>query len=142
MNNSHVQYKNESHKEFYKYCNALRCPLCNSQLDGGIYEKSASLYCSSFSDEYNLRVKSNKEVIFETVNHYYDSFRYEVTTNFLNNKYIISVNRFSLLVKPSITHTTRVHILSFKTNNKIVLFSSRIKEADLLEKIKKYSLFI
>jgi hypothetical protein len=41
-------------KEFKKFCNDLRCPLCGSQLDGNLNFKRADLYCVSDNQEFAI----------------------------------------------------------------------------------------
>jgi hypothetical protein len=124
-------------KSFIKYCNSLRCPLCNSQLDGKISKDGSSLYCVSNNLEYKCNIR-DMEVIWEQICFWYDQYGYYFYNYKSDDKWITVINRVNLDDHP----TKRKEELLFKFNAKIPkLFRLRIEEKDLLKKLKLYTVF-
>jgi hypothetical protein len=131
------------YKDFIKYCNTLRCPLCGSQLDGNISNKLAALYCVSNNSEYQLQLHSNEEDPFwEEINYYYSQFQYEITSVKLGAKdqYRTLINRLNMDAHPDHRYKTREKIFEF-TGKKLLFFRSRMEEKVFLKKLKTYTLF-
>lgn len=63
--------------KFKKFCYALRCPLCNSQLDGNIHPKKATLYCCQDNSEYKVHYYPRNEFPdMESITHYFSQYEY------------------------------------------------------------------
>ena len=71
----------ELEKEFIKFCNTLRCPLCSAQLDGGVSAKAANLYCRANPDEYKVNYFKNDPIFYKrTVRINFNATQYEILT--------------------------------------------------------------
>lgn len=136
-----ITYINNQHKEFVKFCNNLRCPLCNGQLDGNIHAKLARLYCVNDNSEYKTTWSPNKiEPDFELIIYTHAQYQYiiEYGTDWLNNKQTI-INRYNMDAHPSHRHKTKKEV--FKYSGRLLIFRKRMEEEIFLEKLKTYNLF-
>lgn len=136
-----IQYDNPSHKQFVRFCNTLRCPLCGSQLDGNIHAKKAQLYCVSDNNEYKATWLPGKtEPEYELITFNYPQYQYviEYGKDYWNNNQTI-INRYNLDVIPFHRASTRKEM--FKATGRFLFFRSRMEENVFLKKLKLYNVF-
>jgi hypothetical protein len=135
----------DSLKEFKRFLNSLRCPLCNSQLDGNITLREASLYCVGNNDEY--RGKWTPNSIFaqtETIKYYYSDFEYDITINQIGNQignqFVTRVIRYNADVSIKYKNSTRKELFEY-TGAKLGFFRKRMDQDVFLKKLKTYQVF-
>jgi len=136
-----IQYDNPQHKEFIKFCNTLRCPLCGSQLDGNLHAKRAQLYCVSDNAEYKVRwLPGQIEPDYEMIMFTYTQYQYEVTygKDYWGNP-ITVINRYNMDASPTHRLSTKKEV--FKVDSRVLFFRSRMEEEVFLKKLKLYNLF-
>lgn len=134
-------YVNEKHKEFAKFCNSLRCPLCGAQLDGLINRYKSDLYCVNDNREYKVTYQSGiDDPIDEQITYWYTQYEYIVRAQRWNNAFITTITRYnSEMVGYHKTNSAKV---VFKYNgDRIPFFRKRMDEDVFLEKLKTYQLF-
>lgn len=128
-------------REFRKFVNSLRCPLCNSQLDGNLHPKEAKLYCISNNDEYHGKwVPESDTPTFETIKYYYNQYQYDINVIKIMDQFKTSIDRYNLDVVPFYRNTTRKRIFDF-TGDRILFFRKRMEEDLFLKKVKTYNVF-
>jgi hypothetical protein len=124
--------------DFKKFCNALRCPLCNSQLDGNVHRAEAHLYCVENNSEYTAEYQSLLTIpIAETLSFWYTQYQYKIYTLLESDlqTYDITVNRFNLDTHPDKIYQTREMIINFQSK-KNTFFHKRMEESVFLNKLK------
>lgn len=132
----------DSHKEFIKFCNSLRCPLCQSQLDGSIFPVVANLYCVSDNKEYmcSWDSKSKTEPLKEIIRYWYPQYEYEIIIIRLDDGFETIINRYNRDAAEQYKNSTKK--VMFKSNGaRISFFRKRMEEKDFLNKLKTYSIF-
>jgi hypothetical protein len=137
-----AQYADESHKEFYKFCNTLRCPLCGGQLDGSILAKKATLYCVNNNDEYKCHwLPGEDEPDRETIKYWYPQYEYLIHSYRISSGiYKTTIDRFNLDVILKYRHTTRKEVFSH-IGSRLLFFRTRMEEEIFLKKLKTYNVF-
>lgn len=131
----------DSLKEFKKFLNSLRCPLCNSQLDGNIQLREARLYCVGNNDEYHG--KWTPDSIFpqtETIKYYYSDYEYNIVINQLGNQFITFVDRYNTDASPKYKLSTRKRLWDY-TGDRLGFFRKRMDQEIFLRKLKTYQVF-
>ena len=86
-----------SYKEFKQFINSLRCPLCNSQLDGNVHPKEARIYCVTDNNEYKATWHPNQESPeFELIHYTYPQYGYEIIIRKIGDEFRTSICRFNM----------------------------------------------
>jgi hypothetical protein len=129
-------------KDFVKFCNSLRCPICDSQLDGNILPKKALLYCCVNNSEYSgvwLLQESLPEE--ERSIYYYADFEYEINVRRQGpTTFYTTIDRYNTGTTKFYREQSRKRLFDI-TGNRIVFFHKRLEEAAFLKKMKTYILF-
>lgn len=129
-------------KEFIKFANSLRCKLCSAQLDGGIFYKTANLYCVAsnhyacdLSAEFNIPISETARITFNTT-------EYSIQNQIINNNNII--NKYCNIYKSDLNLIKRlrkkIHIVHIEELLEIKDLSFK-SEDELLNFIKVYNIF-
>lgn len=133
--------QDDSHKEFIRFCNELRCPLCQSQLDGNIQAKLATLYCCSNNEEYKIQCFPGDPLPFwEVLNFYYSQYQYEITSHLATGKYTTTIIRMNMDAEPKQRYKTRKKVFEFE-GGRMLFFRARMEEDVFLKKLKLYQVF-
>jgi hypothetical protein len=142
MRSTQIVTNDPGYKEFVRFCNSLRCPLCNSQLDGNISAKLATLYCVSDNSEYKIRCRPGETVPFwEEINFYYPQYQYEISSILdVNGQFITSINRYNMDASLKNRYKTLKRVFDF-TGKRLMFFRSRMEEKVFLKKLKTYTIF-
>jgi hypothetical protein len=129
-------------KQFKDYCNSLRCPLCNGQLDGNINPKEARLYCVNNSEEYKVIVRPNLHSFYiEIITYWYSQFQYEINIYYIKEgMFQTSIARFNMDASPRQRYKTMVTVFNH-VGSKINFFRQRMEEDVFLKKLKLYNVF-
>jgi hypothetical protein len=128
-------------KEFIKFCNSLRCPLCGSQLDGNIHPKKAALYCATNNDEYVADWSANSTVpTQERINYYYGDYQYEILTVQGTDNYHTVIYKINLSLNKILRYAERKKIFEM-VGPRLIFFRKRMEEKEFLNKIKLYNVF-
>ncbi len=137
-----IQYVNDQHKEFVRFCNTLRCPLCGSQLDGNIHPKKARLYCVGNNEEYKVHyLPGDPEPDTETLEFWYSQYSYKIST--MRNsfgQFETYIDRYNMDAHPLQRSKTRKRVFSYK-GDRLLFFRSRMEEDVFLKKLKTYNVF-
>ncbi|CAB4196844.1 hypothetical protein UFOVP1290_364 [uncultured Caudovirales phage] len=138
----HPHVKIPPDKEFVKFCNSLRCPLCGSQLDGNIAFKHASLYCCESNVEYTSIWKPGiSDPESENLQYNFSQYRYDIyIVRLMNDKYSTKIHRYNLDVSPKYISTTRKEVFNYE-GPRILFFRKRMSEQEFLKKLKTYTIF-
>jgi len=136
------QYKLQK-RQMMVIADSLRCPLCNSQLDGGVYPERFKLECSANPIEYIVSYQNGiNEPIYESIRLRYDLEMYEQTI------YRYSEDSYQLdlfLIDPTIpldrAFKFKKKIWTFSGKNRMQIIKSAMPYKKLKEKLKKLSLF-
>jgi hypothetical protein len=136
-----IQYVNDAHKQFVRFCNSLRCPLCNGQLDGGIHAKLARLYCVNDNNEYKVTWapgKTNPD--YELISYTYPQYQYviEYGSDWVGNTNTI-INRYNMDAHP--IHRAKTKVEVFRCGSRLSFFRKRLEEDVFLNKLKLYNVF-
>jgi hypothetical protein len=138
-----VVYVDDKHKEFVKFCNTLRCPLCGGQLDGNIHKDLARLYCVNDNNEYKVTWSSGKpEPEYELITYTYSQYQYviEYKTGFLNQVSATIINRYNMDAHPIHRDKTKKEVFRY-AGPKLSFFRARMEEDVFLKKLKTYQVF-
>lgn len=128
-------------KDFLKFCNSLRCPLCGSQLDGKIHVIHSQLYCVNNNDEYIVSYYSNLEFPqFEKIKYYYPQYNYIVISekHHNDNEYYNTISRANTDNLP--IYQVPELILEYN-GDRPSYFRKRMEEKEFLNKLKLYLVF-
>lgn len=130
----------DEYKTFKQFANALRCPLCNSQLDGNIH-RTAHLYCIFNNKEYVCIWQPNKEYPnVETITFWYPQYQYVVSIHQNNTGTFTSfIDRYNIDANERFRASTRVRL--FFVNDRLMAFHKRIEEEEFLKKVQIYKVF-
>jgi hypothetical protein len=129
------------HREFVKFCNSLRCPLCQSQLDGSIFSVQANLYCVVNNQEYVCSwIPNEKDPQKEIIRYWYPQYEYEIVIHKINDKFNTSINRYNRDVTALHKNSTRKVMFNF-SGSRILFFRKRMEEQDFLNKLNTYNIF-
>ncbi len=148
-----IAYMDEDHKQFKRFCNTLRCPLCSCQLDGPIYKSQAELYCVTNNAKYMCQwFTSNAEYVcrwtpnrdepqMECLKFWYYPYEYVISVQHqTTGNFLTVVNRYDMDVVPIHKASTRVELFSHK-GCRLLAFRRRMGEAEFLKKLKTYTVF-
>jgi hypothetical protein len=132
----------EKKKEFLKFCNTLRCPLCNGQLDGNVHEKEAKLYCVNDNSEYKCTWRPGEtDPFYEKITYYYSQYKYEVISQKAGS------STFDVKVDRLTTGYTSMHLEASRKRvfdhygDRLLFFRDRMEENVFLKKLKLYNIF-
>lgn len=127
--------------DFVKFCNDLRCPLCGSQLDGGIYSTEARLYCVETNSEYGSTwVYGEVEPHYEQIIHYAFEYEYEIISRRTGIDHHTSITRYFRGVDPEYRSTGKGVMLELDAQIP-TCFRQRLSERDFLDKLSLYMTF-
>lgn len=129
-------------KSFHQFCNALRCPLCQSQLDGNIHPKKADLYCAANNAEYKVQYLPGEDTPFlEQISYWYTQYQYDIIIHRRSpNTFETRIDRLNLDLHRFHRHSSRTNVFHY-TGERILFFRSRMDEDVFLKKLKTYNLF-
>ncbi len=128
-------------REFRKFINSLRCPLCNSQLDGNLHPKESRLFCSQSTNEYVATfIPSMSEAYTENIIHIFDQFEYNVYSIRFKNLFQTNITRFRNDFIPRYKQESRKELLEV-IGPRIQFFRKKMDEKTFLNKLKFYSLY-
>lgn len=134
-------YADELHKQFSKFCNSLRCPLCGSQLDGNIHPKEARLYCVSNNEEYFSKwLPGDDTPASEIMRFWYATYQYDILITKFNYSFRTQISRYNLDIIPQLRNTTKKEMFDF-TGDRLLFFRHRMEEEEFLKKLKLYNVF-
>jgi len=142
MPTTQILYVNDKHKEFVKFCNSLRCPLCGGQLDGLINHKKANLYCVNDNDEYKANwLPDASAPDFERIVYTYSQYQYiiEYDSDYYGGNFTTTINRYNMDAAPMYRKSTAKEV--FQCNGRITFFRKRLEEDVFLNKLKTYQVF-
>jgi len=129
-------------KDFIKFCNNLRCPLCDSQLDGNISTDQAELYCVSNNGEYRCHVHINyNEPFFELIRYWYPQYEYTIQNHLLASGWTTIIDRYNSDYSLYHKDKSRVRLFEIHGGPKILFFRKRMEEDVFLKKLKTYQTF-
>lgn len=134
--------KAQPDKEFVKFCNSLRCPLCDAQLDGNIHPKKARLYCARDNREYKTTYLPGEAVPeTEFLIYWYPIYEYEINIVRMNyDMFVTCIDRFEAGVISRYRDSTRKRVFDNK-GARIPFFRKRMEEEVFLKKLKTYQVF-
>lgn len=129
-------------KDFKAFCDRLRCPLCEGQLDGNIHPELARLYCCNDNAEYRANYYPHSQVPFlELVVHRFAHHEYWIhITKVDYDLYDTEVERFDTEIQPIYKLSTRKLLFHYE-GARLPFFSKRMDEPTLLKKLKTYLVF-
>ena len=136
-----VKQKIPLDKEFVKFCNSLRCPLCGSQLDGMIYNKKSRLYCVQDNNEYSVIWRPNETLPdHEMITYTYSQYQYVINygADFYTEARTI-ITRYNMDAAPMYRNSTAKEV--FRCNGRLSFFRKRLEEDAFLNKLKTYQVF-
>lgn len=140
-----VTQKKPVDKDLVKFYNSLRCPLCGSQLDGGIYNTKSELYCARDNREYKVTWYAGEQhPQTEELVYWYTQFRYNIYITKLKTvstpSFSTVIDRFNLDLSPPHIEFSRERVFAY-TGAKILFFRQRMEEDKFLNKLKTYNVF-
>lgn len=132
--------QDDNHRVFSKYCNTLRCPLCNSQLDGNVNKATAYLYCVTNNAEYSCKVIAGQsDFQSEQITYWYTQWQYAVCINKTNSGFHTQIIRSNMDAAPEFRYKTNKVIFKYD-GNRLTFFRSRMEENVFLKKLKIYNM--
>lgn len=123
-------------KELKKYCNSLRCPFCNCQLDGNIKSAYARLYCCQNNEHYRCEV-NNTGIVYQKLVHYFTQYKY--VFHYYTEPALTTINRINTDNHPA--YQKEEFITRFNGRTPKFFFNIIDKEETFLEKLKLYLVF-
>lgn len=140
VNGTQIIFQDEKHKEFVKFCNELRCPLCDSQLDGNIHRSMATLYCCQNNDEYRVTWKPEHAFpVEEMTTYWYPQYQYVIFWSYVPNFSKTVITRYNMGAAPQHRMKTAKHM--FDCGVRVTAFSKRMEEKTFLHRLKTYMIF-
>jgi hypothetical protein len=132
-------------KEFKDFCNNLRCPLCDSQLDGNVHPTRAVLFCVANNKEYScVWIPGAAEPDIETIRYWYPQYEYEIFIDQIiygcSGIFHTSVTRFNADVQRIYRESTR-KVMFENRGARMLFFRKRMEEEVFLKKLKTYNVF-
>jgi len=137
-----IQYADDKHKQFVKFCNSLRCPLCDGQLDGNIHQKLARLYCVNDNNEYKVTWSpGNSDPDYELILYTYAQYQYviEYGKDYINGFQTV-INRYNMDAHPIHRAKTKQEVFKY-VGRRLLFFRKRMEEDVFLRKLKTYNIF-
>jgi len=127
---------------FKQFCNSLRCPLCDGQLDGNIHPKKAKLYCCNNNAEYGCTWLPGSPVPeFEQLVYWYPQYEYRISSRKTGFNTVESyIDRYNLDVIPFYRASTRKRVFDY-SGPRVIFFNKRMEEKVFLKKLKTYNVF-
>lgn len=137
-----ISYVDEAHKAFKRFCDNLRCPLCDAQLDGNVHHKKAELYCVTNNDEYRCRwFPGDNEPEMECIKFWYYPWEYVIgIKRFGPGNYRMTVDKYQMDVNQIHRNSTRVELFNYK-GPRILALRQRMDEEQFLKKLKTIKVF-
>lgn len=137
-----IVYVDDAYKQFKKFCDNLRCPLCGAQLDGNIHNKKADLYCASNNKEYKgIWFPNEEEPSYEFFKFWYYPYEYEIAYRQISSgNFHMLVDRYDMDTSQIHKNSTRVELFSH-TGPRILAFRQRMEEGQFLKKLKTVKVF-
>lgn len=87
----------EKDKQYNRFINSLRCPLCGAQLDGSVNPGRSELECRWSPDEYSCKyINYGTEPVEQTVRVTVNNMEYVATCIYENNCYNTIIYTFDL----------------------------------------------
>ncbi len=131
----------EKQKKLERFCNTLRCPLCEAQLDGGVFPGEARLFCRANPEEYACVYTPNlTEPVNSSISLTYDCNQYEVMHfRTQSGSYINTVFVIDLTMRVDLRQKFKKKMFDFEGSRLIV--PKTTTEAGLLSKFKTYIIF-
>lgn len=131
----------QASKEFKAFCNALRCPLCQSQLDGNIHPKKANLYCARDNNEYRgIWLPDIPHPEQEYITYWYPQYEYEISIVHMVGNYATVIDRYNRDMTAIHRHTSRKRVFEYQ-GARLTFFRQRMEEEQFLKKLKTYNVF-
>ncbi len=133
----------ELEREFVKFCNTLRCPLCSAQLDGGVTATSANLYCRATTQEYTVKYFRASPTPSERVARLnFDAVQYEIATYHEggDSKFQNYIYKLDLSIKREDLRQ-KSKVLAFQLEGPCVPLKMETEEKIFLDKIKTFIIF-
>jgi hypothetical protein len=128
-------------KEWRKFCDDLRCPLCGSQLDGNVSSRSASLYCVGNRDEYQCYCHPKEDVpAYERLIFWYPQWQYDIEIEKDFGPFYTRIGRSNMDAAPEHRYKTRQIIFEY-SGQRLMFFRQRMEEKDFLKKLALYNTF-
>ena len=128
-------------KDFIKFCNDLRCPLCESQLDGNIHPKLAALYCARNNKEYIVSWRPNSEhPDREQILYLYPQYEYIIDIILVAGQYRTNIYRYNADMSEYHKASTQKIMLEVY-GARTTFFRKRMEEEIFLKKLKTYQVF-
>ena len=128
-------------KKFIKFCNSLRCPLCESQLDGGIHPSMATLYCTSNNAEYKITcVNGMSEPEYEELVYWFGHYRYNIRLSYRNGTHSTVIDRYDTDMGSLHINSSQKRVFEM-TGAKLSFFRKRMDEEAFVSKLKLYNVF-
>lgn len=127
--------------EFVQFCNALRCPLCGSQLDGNIHPKRANLYCVEDNTEYRcVWIYGDKEPQFEQIIHYAFEYEYEFLFQRNGTERQTVLTRYYRNVNQNYRNAGKQAMMNIEAHIPLG-FRRRLTEQEVSDRLKMYMVF-
>jgi hypothetical protein len=130
-----------------KMANLLRCPLCDSQLDGHVSHQVARLQCVSNPDEYSLVQYRNSIIpkieiarISDELNKYEISYVFQSIDDQEFNIYEVTINKIDLTL-PIVHQNKFKKNIFFHTGRKFLPINKNLNTKNLLSKLEIYQIF-
>jgi hypothetical protein len=129
-------------KVFKDFCNSLRCPLCNSQLDGNIHPKKADLYCITNNEEYRCHWFPNQaEPEMELIKLWYYPYEYVIESQqLISGNYLLFIDRYNMDANLNYRSSTCVELFEY-SGPRILAFRQRMTQQQFLNKLKTIQVF-
>jgi hypothetical protein len=141
MTPEQILVQKERQKTLERFCNTQRCPLCEAQLDGGVFPGEARLFCRAYPEEFTcVFVFGNPEPVNSSIRISYDCNQYEVIHDRTQSgSYINSVYVIDLTMRVDLRHKFKKKMFDFEGSRLII--PKTTTEAGLLSKLKTYIIF-
>lgn len=128
-------------RQFKKFVDSLRCPLCGSQLDGNVHPAEARLYCVGNNDEYICKWFPNGDApTSEMLRFWYSQYEYDILITKYPSNFRTQIVRYNLDVLPIYKESTRKEMFDY-WGDRILFFRQRMEEDVFLKKLRLYNVF-
>ena len=127
--------------ELKRLINNERCPICSSQLDGGIRSDDAAVYCVSNPEEYKATYKYGLTIpVYSSVRYHTTNFDYEIQSSLNdNNVYSNTVYKIDLSLNVRAQNSDKKKLFSY--DGVRMILSPILSEREIENKIKLYTTF-
>jgi hypothetical protein len=129
-------------RDYKKFINTLRCPLCKAQLDGSVHPSRSILECRANPAEYScIYQNKQKKPASETVTLYYSDYYYEMlVAPQADGQYVSIIDRYDLSFDKDKIRKSKLRLYKIPANM-IALYAKYPTQEELLKKLKMYNLF-